>query len=1093
MAFPEGFLWGGATAANQCEGGYAEGGRGLANVDVIPHGADRGPVMAGLRRMLDFEDGYYYPAQVGIDMYHRYKEDIALFAEMGFKTYRLSIGWTRIFPKGDEDEPNEEGLAFYEDLFRECQKHGIEPLVTITHFDCPIHLIKEYGGWRNRKLIDFYKKLVRVLFTRYKGLVKYWLTFNEINMILHLPFMGAGLVFEEGEDQEAVKYLAAHNELVASAWATKIAHEIDPEMKVGCMLAAGTYYPYSCRPEDVRAAQLANQENYFFVDVQSRGCYPAYAVKQLERKGIDIGMTDEDREILAENTVDFISFSYYSTRCVAGEGSDAEETEGNAFKGAKNPYLKVSEWGWAIDPLGFRITINDLWDRYQKPLFVVENGLGAHDTSPTCASTSRPCATPSPRTASRCWATPPGARLTSCPPPRARCPSATASSTSTATTPVRARSRAPRRRASTGTRRLSPPTARTSRNDFRSVAAALGWWSPPCRMRPAHTARPRLGDGAGSVFAQRWRDGDCRQSRGDGPVGNVYSGRTPSMRLRGVASMAEYKSDIEIAQAAEMLPISEVAAKVGLTEDQLDHYGKYKAKVDIHALKDLPRRAKLVLVTAINPTPAGEGKTTTSVGLADALNRLGKKAVLALREPSLGPVFGIKGGAAGGGYAQVVPMEDINLHFTGDFHAIGAANNLLAAMLDNHIQQGNALGIDPKQIVWKRAVDMNDRQLRHIVDGLGGRMQGVPREDGFDITVASEVMAAFCLASDLMDLKRRLGRMVVAYTYAGEPVTAADLHAEGAMTALLKDAIKPNLVQTLEHTPAFVHGGPFANIAHGCNSVQATETALKLGDYVVTEAGFGADLGAEKFLDIKCRMAGLDPDAVVVVATVRALKYNGGVPKAELTTENLEALEEGLPNLLRHVSNIQNVYGLPVVVAINAFPTDTKAELALVEEKCRELGVNVALSEVWAKGGEGGEALAEEVMRLTEQPHEFHFSYETGATIEEALDAIATKVYHADGVDFTPAARKQLKQLHDNGFGNLPVCVAKTQYSFTDDQHLLGAPEHFRITVRNLRVSAGAGFVVALTGDIMTMPGLPKAPAAEKIDVLEDGTIVGLF
>ncbi len=557
--------------------------------------------------------------------------------------------------------------------------------------------------------------------------------------------------------------------------------------------------------------------------------------------------------------------------------------------------------------------------------------------------------------------------------------------------------------------------------------------------------------------------------------------------------MADYKSDIEIAQEAEMLPISEVAARVGLAEDQLEHYGRYKAKVDIHALRDMPRRAKLVLVTAINPTPAGEGKTTTSVGLADALSRLGKKAVLALREPSLGPVFGIKGGAAGGGYAQVVPMEDINLHFTGDFHAIGAANNLLAAMLDNHIQQGNPLGIDPKQIVWKRAVDMNDRQLRHIVDGLGGKMQGVPREDGFDITVASEVMAAFCLASDLMDLKRRLGRMVVAYTYAGAPVTASDLHAEGAMAALLKDAIKPNLVQTLEHTPAFVHGGPFANIAHGCNSVQAAETALKLGEYVVTEAGFGADLGAEKFLDIKCRMAGLDPDAVVVVATVRALKYNGGVPKAELTNENLEALEAGLPNLLRHVSNIRDVYGLPVVVAINAFPTDTASELALVEEKCRELGVNVALSEVWAKGGAGGEALAQEVMRLCEEPHEFHFSYETGSAIEDALEAIATKIYHADGVDYTPGARKQLKQLHENGFGNLPVCVAKTQYSFTDDQHLLGAPEHFRITVRNLKVSAGAGFVVALTGDIMTMPGLPKVPAAEKIDVLEDGTIVGLF
>lgn len=567
----------------------------------------------------------------------------------------------------------------------------------------------------------------------------------------------------------------------------------------------------------------------------------------------------------------------------------------------------------------------------------------------------------------------------------------------------------------------------------------------------------------------------------------------PDTAIERGSRMADYKTDIEIAQEAEMLPISEVAAKVGLTEDQLDHYGKYKAKVDIHALKDAPRKAKLVLVTAINPTPAGEGKTTTSVGLADALSRLGKKAVLALREPSLGPVFGIKGGAAGGGYAQVVPMEDINLHFTGDFHAIGAANNLLAAMLDNHIQQGNALGIDPKQIVWKRAVDMNDRQLRHIVDGLGGRMQGVPREDGFDITVASEVMAAFCLASDLMDLKARLGRMVVAYTYDGKPVTASDLKAEGAMAALLKDAIKPNLVQTLEHTPAFVHGGPFANIAHGCNSVQATETALKLGEYVVTEAGFGADLGAEKFLDIKCRMANLDPDAVVVVATVRALKYNGGVPKAELTTENLEALEAGIPNLLRHVSNIRDVYGLPVVVAINAFPTDTAAELKLVEDKCRELGVNVALSEVWAKGGVGGEALAQEVMRLCEEPHEFHFSYESGADIEDALDAIATKIYHADGVDYTPGAKKQLRQLRENGFGNMPVCVAKTQYSFTDDQHRLGAPENFRITVRNLKVSAGAGFVVALTGDIMTMPGLPKVPAAEKIDVLEDGTIVGLF
>ncbi len=557
--------------------------------------------------------------------------------------------------------------------------------------------------------------------------------------------------------------------------------------------------------------------------------------------------------------------------------------------------------------------------------------------------------------------------------------------------------------------------------------------------------------------------------------------------------MAAYKSDIEIAQAAEMWPIKRVAEQVGLTEDQLEYYGTYKAKVDIHALANEPARAKLVLVTAINPTPAGEGKTTTSVGLGDALNLMGKKAVLALREPSLGPVFGIKGGAAGGGYAQVVPMEDINLHFTGDFHAIGAANNLLAALLDNHIQQGNELGIDPKSITWKRAVDMNDRQLRHIVDGLGGKMQGVPREDGFDITVASEVMAAFCLATDLMDLKVRLGRMVVGYTYAGAPVTAHDLGAEGAMTALLKDAIKPNLVQTLEHTPAFVHGGPFANIAHGCNSVQATKTAMKLGDYVVTEAGFGADLGAEKFLDIKCRMAGLDPDAVVVVATVRALKYNGGVARADLNEENLEALEAGLPNLLRHVSNIQDVYGLPCVVAINAFPTDTAAELALVEEKCRELGVNVALSEVWAKGGAGGVALAEEVVRLCEQPHEFHYSYETGTDIEEALTQIATRIYHADGVDLTPGAKKQLTQLRRDGFGNLPVCVAKTQYSFTDNQHLLGAPEGFRITVRNLKVSAGAGFVVALTGDIMTMPGLPKQPAALNIDVTADGKITGLF
>ena len=557
--------------------------------------------------------------------------------------------------------------------------------------------------------------------------------------------------------------------------------------------------------------------------------------------------------------------------------------------------------------------------------------------------------------------------------------------------------------------------------------------------------------------------------------------------------MADYKTDIEIAQEAEMWPVSKVAEAVGLTDDQLEHYGKYKAKVDIHALNDLPEDGKLILVTAITPTPAGEGKTTTSVGLADGLRRLGKNAVLALREPSLGPVFGIKGGAAGGGYAQVVPMEDINLHFTGDFHAIGAANNLLAALLDNHIQQGNELGIDPKSITWKRAVDMNDRQLRHIVDGLGGKMQGVPREDGFDITVASEVMAVFCLASDLVDLKARLGRMVVGYTYAGDPVTAHDLGAEGAMTALLKDAIKPNLVQTLEHTPAFVHGGPFANIAHGCNSVIATKTALKLGDYVVTEAGFGADLGAEKFCDIKCRMAGLKPDACVVVATVRALKMHGGLPKNDLDHEDLDALEKGLPNLLQHVGNMQDVYGLPVVVAINAFPTDTKAELDLVEAKCRELGVNVALSEVWAKGGEGGLALAEEVVRLCEIEHGFTCSYGLDGSIEDKLDAIARRIYHADGVDLTPGARKQLAQLERQGFGNMPICMAKTQYSFSDDLQLLGAPTGFRITVRNLKVSAGAGFIVALTGDIMTMPGLPKKPAALNIDVTADGKITGLF
>ena len=557
--------------------------------------------------------------------------------------------------------------------------------------------------------------------------------------------------------------------------------------------------------------------------------------------------------------------------------------------------------------------------------------------------------------------------------------------------------------------------------------------------------------------------------------------------------MAEFKSDIEIAQEAQMLPITEVAAKAGLSEDQLECYGRYKAKVDIHSLADAPRRAKLVLVTAINPTPAGEGKTTTSVGLADAMNAMGKKTMLCLREPSLGPVFGIKGGAAGGGHAQVVPMEDINLHFTGDFHAIGAANNLCAAMLDNHIKQGNALNIDPRRIVWKRCVDMNDRQLRNVVDGLGGVANGMPREDGFDITVASEVMAAFCMASDLMDLRDRLGRMVVAYTYNREPVTVADIHAQGAMAALLKDAIKPNLVQTLEGNPAFVHGGPFANIAHGCNSVEATTTAMKLADYVVTEAGFGADLGAEKFLDIKCRAAGIEPSAVVLVATVRALKYNGGVPKPELTAENLEALEAGMPNLLRHVSNLKDVWGLPVVVAINAFPTDTPTELALVEKKCNELGVNVALSEVWAKGGDGGRALADEVCRLCEEPSDFRFAYDLDAPLAEKIDAIAKRVYHADGVDFAPKASRMLKQLEEQGFGGLPVCMAKTQYSFTDDPHRLGAPEGFRITVRDVRVSAGAGFVVALTGDIMTMPGLPKVPAAEKIDVTPDGKIVGLF
>ena len=554
------------------------------------------------------------------------------------------------------------------------------------------------------------------------------------------------------------------------------------------------------------------------------------------------------------------------------------------------------------------------------------------------------------------------------------------------------------------------------------------------------------------------------------------------------------KSDIEIAQEAQPLPITDIADACGVDGAYVEQYGRYKAKIDNRFLKETDRPdGKLVLVTAITPTPAGEGKTTTTVGLADGLRRIGKNAVVALREPSLGPVFGIKGGAAGGGHAQVIPMEDINLHFTGDFHAIGAANNLLAAMLDNHIQQGNALGIDPKRITWRRCVDMNDRQLRSIVDGLGGRMQGVPREDGFDITVASEVMAVLCLASDIPDLKARLGRIVVGYTYDDAPVTAADLKAAGAMAALLKDALKPNLVQTLEHTPALIHGGPFANIAHGCNSVTATRMALKLGDYAVTEAGFGADLGAEKFLDIKCRMAGLKPDAVVVVATVRALKHHGGAAKAELGREDLAALERGLPNLLQHVDNIKNVFGLPCVVAVNAFPTDTEAELKLVEEKCRELGVNAALSEVWAKGGAGGTALAEEVVRLCEQPSDFRYSYALEGSIEEKLESICRRVYHADGVALTPAAQKQARRLTELGFGELPICMAKTQYSFSDDPSLLGAPRGFTVTVRNLKVSAGAGFLVALTGDIMTMPGLPKVPAAERIDVDENGRISGLF
>ena len=575
--------------------------------------------------------------------------------------------------------------------------------------------------------------------------------------------------------------------------------------------------------------------------------------------------------------------------------------------------------------------------------------------------------------------------------------------------------------------------------------------------------------------------------------------RRTKRKKKGDFKTMGYKSDIEIAQECTMQPITAIAEKAGIDDKYLEQYGKYKAKIDYNLLKDTNAEdGKLILVTAINPTPAGEGKTTTSVGLVDGLSRIGKKAMVALREPSLGPVFGVKGGAAGGGYAQVVPMEDINLHFTGDFHAIGAANNLLAAMIDNHIFQGNALNIDPRKITWKRCVDMNDRQLRSVVDGLGGKTNGMPREDGYDITVASEIMAVLCLASDISDLKERLSKIIIGYTYGKvaeqKPVTAGDLHAQGAMAALLKDALKPNLVQTLEGTPAIVHGGPFANIAHGCNSVTATKMCLKLADYTITEAGFGADLGAEKFLDIKCRMAGLKPNAVVVVATVRALKYNGGVPKAELNGENLEALEKGMPNLLKHVSNITNVYKLPCVVAINAFPTDTEAELKLVEEKCKELGVNVVLSEVWAKGGEGGIALAEKVMETLEnKPTQYHVLYPDEMSLKDKINTIAREIYGADGASFAPAAAKALKRIEDMGFGNLPVCMAKTQYSLSDDQTKLGRPSGFTINVRDAYVSAGAGFVVALTGSIMTMPGLPKKPAADSIDVDGNGKITGLF
>ena len=557
-----------------------------------------------------------------------------------------------------------------------------------------------------------------------------------------------------------------------------------------------------------------------------------------------------------------------------------------------------------------------------------------------------------------------------------------------------------------------------------------------------------------------------------------------------------FKSDIEIAQEATMVPINEIAAKLDIPEEYVENYGRYKAKIDFRYYNDVLKdreNAKVVLVTAINPTPAGEGKTTTTIGVADALNRLGKKTMVALREPSLGPVFGVKGGAAGGGYAQVVPMEDINLHFTGDLHAIGAANNLLAAMLDNHIYQGNALNINPKRVVWRRCLDMNDRQLRNVIDGIGRPVDGVTRSDGFDITVASEIMAIFCLATDINDLKERLARIIVAYTYDGQPVTAGDLKAQGAMAALLKDALKPNLVQTLEGTPAFIHGGPFANIAHGCNSVIATQMGMKMADFLITEAGFGADLGAEKFIDIKCRMTGIRPSAVILVATIKALKYNGGVAKADLAEENLTALEAGLPNLLKHIENITQVYGLPVVVAINRFPTDTEAELALVREKCAELGVNVALSEVWGKGGAGGEELAKEVVRLCEQPSEMQFVYDTNASIKEKIEAIATRVYGADGVDYTAKAESEIATFEKLGFGSLPICMAKNQYSLTDDQTKLGRPTGFRITISDMTASIGAGFLVALTGSIMKMPGLPKVPAAEKIDVDNDGVISGLF